>query len=298
LFEELLGKAVENSGVKVKLDAQVKSVNPSRRKGMLRGGETFNYDILVLATGATAPLNTSVGLDRPKGLLPAVNAEYQLEHAIDSRYVHVYFDSRVAPGFFAWIVPLNEYKVRVGLGATSKPIERLKFFEKLDPFNINLAQARRLQVYSGLILTGGPLRKYYSGRVVVIGDSAGHTKPTTGGGIAFTSIAARLLAQVSALADTWDNVGSFFQARYNKVIQREVKFMLLARRLANSMDDVQISNLLDTVQRSGIVDEVAKSHMDFHGGALIALAKKSLETKPIVTVTTLLQALLRVFLLS
>ncbi|RLE69916.1 MAG: hypothetical protein DRJ43_03155 [Thermoprotei archaeon] len=273
LFEQLLADRLAKLSVRVKLGERVTGCDAQRRVLRLANGRHLRYDLLVLATGATASLNRAVGLDRPRGLLPAINVEYELPCPVDSRYVHVYLDSRIAPRFFAWAIPLSEYRVRVGLAAPTGIRARLKLLEKLDLGGLGLARARRLREYGGLIVTGGPLSKPYSSGVIALGDTAGQVKPTTGGGIAVLSKAARIAAYTTLVVGDFSAVKlRVYSELFNSIMGRDLSLMLAVRRILSKLDDKGIHALIELAKEAGVERLAVKvGHMDFQGSFIVKM---------------------------
>ncbi|RLF05035.1 MAG: hypothetical protein DRK00_05405 [Thermoprotei archaeon] len=300
LFDRILGEEVLRRGVRLRLKARVVGVDASRGTLRLRDGSRASFSLLVLATGALASLNEQAGIERPSPLLPAINAEYELSSPLERGFVHLYLDSRLAPGFFAWLIPLDEYRARVGLAAPSGLYARLRLLEKLDPGRAGLSTSRRVKVYGGYIVVGGPISRPYAGRVLAIGDAAGHVKPTTGGGVSVLSIAARLAAAATAAAEgKWSLVGPRYHESFERILGQEMWIMLLARRALSSLNDSQVDTLLKTISDSGIVEELSPmSHMDFQGrtilGVLRAMWREALVNPSLAS--TLLMGLIKALL--
>ena len=97
-----------------------------------------------------------------------------------------------APGFFAWVIPENDHLARVGLGARlgsniTQLFDKFVRERKLD--------IRPVSKLSGLIPLGPPIEEPVVNNILLAGDSAFHTKATTGGGIILGMKAANLCAQ-------------------------------------------------------------------------------------------------------
>jgi len=89
--------------------------------------------------------------------------------------VELYFDNRVSPGFFTWVIPLNDDVARVGVaGKNINPLNHLERF-------ISDKKSVIIKKISAPIYVGGALRRFINGNIVIVGDAAGQTKPTTGG---------------------------------------------------------------------------------------------------------------------
>lgn len=153
--------------------------------------------LLVGADGATSAVARTVGLDLNRRFLGGVEYELEPEPALDQRFLHCFLDSRFAPGYIAWAVP-GAGVTQVGLAARHgvKPDARafLKFYRE----RLNLPEPRIIGRRSGLIPAGATLRNTWKGRVMLVGDAAGHVSPVTGGGIVQTLRLGRRTAQLAA----------------------------------------------------------------------------------------------------
>ncbi|HLJ52098.1 MAG TPA: NAD(P)/FAD-dependent oxidoreductase [Rhizomicrobium sp.] len=137
---------------------------------------------LVGADGARSRVADCFGLDRNRHFLAGLEIECEPLEQLDARFLHCFADSRIAPGYIAWIVPGVE-RTQIGVAARrpAKPdlgelLLRLRTV--LDIREIKVV-ARR----SGLIPSGGTLRRLGGDRVMLVGDAAGLVSSVTGGGI-------------------------------------------------------------------------------------------------------------------
>jgi flavin-dependent dehydrogenase len=80
-------------------------------------------------------------------------------------------------GVYAWYVPEDEHYARVGLATTSKQPQKL-----LQTF-LKQFQGKTVEQQVGIIPIHRPFRQTSTKHCTLLGDSAGHAKNTTGGGI-------------------------------------------------------------------------------------------------------------------
>ena len=99
---------------------------------------------------------------------------------IDSDAIEVKFDNIRFPGFFAWIIPTDSGKGKVGVGGRAiNVVDALKSYLNSKGSRYNIVR----KVYSPIWVMG-PLESFLCGRkYLIVGDAAGQTKPTTAGGI-------------------------------------------------------------------------------------------------------------------
>ncbi len=161
----------------------------------LNGGELrtrrgpVRFEVLVGADGARSGVAQWIGLPWSREVLVAAQAEVQKELG-DVVEVHL----GMVSDFFAWAVPAEEGIARVGLatvaGAEARPRLR-EFLARRFPHE------KILSVRAGLIPLGRP-PEITRDRVLLVGNAAGHTKPLTGGGLAFLSLCAPLAGELAA----------------------------------------------------------------------------------------------------
>ncbi|HEX7941257.1 MAG TPA: hypothetical protein VF488_05605, partial [Gemmatimonadaceae bacterium] len=113
------------------------------------------------------------------------------------------------------------------------------------------------------ILPLGPTRLTYGDRVLAVGDAAGLVKATTGGGIYYSLVSARLAVDVLAeglAADTLDErFLSTYQARWKAALGDELQAQMELRRLAHQLGDDDIDALFELAQTDGVMPIVRRT---------------------------------------
>lgn len=137
---------------------------------------------LVGADGASSRVATDFGLGRNRHLLAGVEAEFEGVEGVDEDRLHVFLDSKLAPGYIAWVVP-GVGVTQVGLAARKPHPLRLEAFTEKIRGLFDFTWARCVGYRAGLIPVGGPVRPMGTDRVMLIGDAAGLVSPLTAGGI-------------------------------------------------------------------------------------------------------------------
>jgi flavin-dependent dehydrogenase len=128
----------------------------------------------------------------------------------------------------------------------------------------------------------GTLTRSYRDRVLVIGDAAGQVKPTTGGGIYFGHLSARIAAKVLDEALCSDNLTAAQLSRYQKQwkakIGKELSLGHRARQAYIKLRDSQIEGIFSMLDSSGTAESLLKSgdfSFDWHSGLILASLKRS-----------------------
>jgi digeranylgeranylglycerophospholipid reductase len=159
--------------------------------------------LLVGADGATSAVGRAFGLDANRRFLGGVEFELEPEPELDGRFLHCFLDSELAPGYIAWAAP-SVGVTQVGLAARHGVRPDARAFLEVYRKRLNLPERRIIARRSGLIPAGATLGRTHVGRVMLIGDAAGHVSPLTGGGIVQTLRLGRRTAQLAA---DWINAG-------------------------------------------------------------------------------------------
>ena len=97
----------------------------------------------------------------------------------------VYLSAQDFPGFFGWVIPINEEQAKIGLGV-SFPSHPLKYYRR---FLAKLGVSSRSSHEFAAVIPTSVRKKTAMAKsgfsVLLAGDAAGQVKATTGGGIFF-----------------------------------------------------------------------------------------------------------------
>ena len=182
--------------------------------------------------------------------------------------VEVFFDQEKYPGFFAWIIPSEEGKGKVGVAGkninTSKAIE--EFLEKKENFSV-------IRKIFAPIWIKGPIKKFVDGKTVIIGDAAGQAKPTTAGGIYTSGMGGLLAGQAISKFLKSDNIKDLeeYQIKWTEKFGNEFEKQLFARKLLERIDNQIINKLFDSVTPEITKEISEKEDFDFHASSIVKL---------------------------
>ena len=190
----------------------------------------------------------------------------------------VFVGEKIVPNSFGWIVPLKEGKALVGMAP------RKQVGGHMDILLETLKSKDVVKSVIGQTQTWGipirPLPKTYGTRALVVGDSAGLVKPTTGGGIYYALLSGELAAQTIEEAFEADNFPSRHRARYQKawkgVFGRELRVGYYARLLFETLNDKQLESLLEEFLSESVLNEVINApdfSFDWHSNVILKVLR-------------------------
>jgi flavin-dependent dehydrogenase len=238
--------------------------------------EIFKARAVVLANGFKPRLPMKLGFGRIKNFLVGAQAEIEAKNIGE---LEVYFSQEMAPGAFAWLVPTSPDKAYIGLLATSHARLHLQKFLD-DLFGQGRVASRAAKIEQKPIPVGN-LTRSYGHRILAIGDATGQVKPTTGGGIYFGHIGARIAAGVLDEALRHDTLTAGRLSRYQKQwkakMGRELSQGYRARWAYTKLNDRQIEGIFNALDASGTAEALLNSgdfSFDWHSKLITAVLKR------------------------
>ena len=191
--------------------------------------------------------------------------------------VEVFFDQEKYPGFFAWVIPSDEGKGKVGVAG--KGINVVEAIEKFLETMGNYSTIRK--IYAPIWIKG-PIDKFIDGKIVIIGDAAGQAKPTTAGGIYSSGMGGLYAGQaISKFLESNDMSDlEEYQKRWTEKFGKEFEKQLFARKILERLDNSTINKLFESVTPEITKEISEKDDFDFHTGSIVKLLgiKGSLKT--------------------
>ena len=282
LLDRAIASKAQSQGAKYFFSCRVIDIMPGKsniQAATLCSGasETFSTRALVLANGFKPKLPKKLELGRIKRFLVGAQAEIE---AKDIGELEIYFGQGIAPGAFAWLVPISTNKAYVGLLATScAKLHLQNFIDNL--FHQGRVISREVQIEQKAVPLG-TLDRSYGDRVLVIGDAAGHVKPTTGGGIYFGHIGAKMAAGVLDEALRRDNVTAgwllSYQKQWKAKMGRELSRGYRARWAYSKLGDRQIEGIFNVLDTTGMAEDLLNSRdfsFDWHSKLIMTVLKRS-----------------------
>jgi geranylgeranyl reductase family protein len=262
MFDRALADSAQAAGASIATGTRVGGLAADAKGVTARAGNrNVRARLVVLACGASYGVQRRSRLGLPGQYLHTAQRELP---ARTLQEVEMHFGRDIAPGGFAWAVPVVRREgahVRVGVMASH---DAPGFFD---------AMLKRMAGRWGIhadgvkprlkILPLAAIAQTYDTRLLAVGDAAGLVKPTTGGGIYYSVLSGSLAADVGSRAlrrDTLDAASlSVYETRWRARLAREFDAQLELRRLAVGMSDADIEALFDLARTDGVMPLVRKT---------------------------------------
>ncbi len=169
-----------------------------RRDGVfVFAGVNISARHILGADGAKSAVARHFGLGLNKRFLTGIEVEYDGLERADPRFLHCFLDSRLAPGYLAWVAP-GPSVFHAGLAAGPGRRPHLRAFLRKTESIFGFGGAQLVGRRMGRIPCGGLVKPWAMEGVTLIGDAAGMVSPATGGGIGFAFRYGRRAAQLVA----------------------------------------------------------------------------------------------------
>jgi len=279
-FDGGLAETAMAAGATVDCDARVEdvAVGGDGVEVTIRDGNGHvareTADLAVLATGVDFSLQRKLGLSAPRDFLKGAQVECSFPGA---DMTTLFFGRDVAPGAFAWSVPAGEGRARVGLLTHTDPKACLR--RLLDRSFGGARGTNEEGAIKSKPVAQGLLARTFGDRVLAVGEAAGQTKTTTGGGISYGLACADLAADVVLECFGRSSFGpadlAEYERRWKRLLQKEILVGHCTRRMCARLSDGRIESLFQLARTDGIVPIIReKADFDWHSGLIFALLQR------------------------
>jgi len=253
---------VHTKGVKIFAEAAKKS-------------HKYNAQMVVLATGIDIRLNKKLGLGYPRKFINGIQAEVCDENNL---VPSILVGKDVAPGAFAWVVPIGKGNIRIGLITEKDP--KLYFnnlIRRVFPALQDAVWMNNIQIKA---IAQGIQPGSYLDRVLVVGEAAGQVKTTTGGGISFglhcSDIAAQVIKKQFVSGNFSSKQLSEYERKWRRSIQKELLVGYFTRKICSRLSDEETEQLFQLARSNGVFPLIQKiGDFDWQSDLILALLKKA-----------------------
>jgi geranylgeranyl reductase family protein len=285
IFDKQIMQRSERKGTKVFIDNNVESIQ--RKNGYIEIKTSKKLDFKTrLLIGADGPFSTvrdRLVFPEPKEYLKGIGCELS-GVKLDPDFVEIFVGNQIAPGFFAWIIPINEdgTNARVGLCASQKNTHSPKFY--LSNFLKNkhtkvFFEKTKITKHTGGVIPLGVLNRTFDNNIMLVGDAAAQVKPTSGGGIFPGLFCADICSSVAIQALEKNDFSSQFLKSYHKTLMKDVGKELVRgmrfRYIFKNLNDKQMDKYVKMFQNQKIVDAINRyGDIDYPSKLMKPLIKK------------------------
>ncbi len=231
--------------------------------------------IFVDARGVSSLVQT----DR-SGILSSAQYEIYADW-IKKGKVQVFFDQKQYPGFFAWVIPSEEGKGKVGVAGKgiNAAVTIEKFLNSRDKYSV-------IRKIFAPIWIKGPIKKFVDGKTVTIGDAAGQAKPTTAGGIYTSGMGGLFAGKAISKFLKSNNLEDLeeYQKKWTQKFGKEFEKQSFARKILERLDNNTVNKLFDSITPEITKEISEKEDFDFHTASIVKLLgrKESIKTAQIL----------------
>jgi digeranylgeranylglycerophospholipid reductase len=293
-LEQVLADHAQASSVRYLFDSDVVDIQSSTCLQVTAncGGHksVFEAETAVITTGFGSPLPARLGLGEISKFIIGAQAEVSIT---DVDEVEIYFDRRLDPGGFSWLVPIGDNRGLVGQLTQRHP---KRYFKKLLAALKTQGKIATTEVIPDYrLIPLQSLRKTYSDRLLVVGEAAGQVKPTTGGGIYYGLVCADIAADTLHRAFQVHEFSGSRLASYEKKwrarLGKELIVGYWAHRIYRMLDNRQIERLYNCISYNGMpqfMAELDEFPFDWHSELILktlkhlAMAIPALAIKPLI----------------
>jgi len=188
-FAELLAKYAKENGATLKLKTRLNKEELLKMQN--------NNTIIVGADGAVSTVAKTFNFPPIERFILTYKAEYKNVDVEDVKKVELFFSNNITKGFFGWIAPYSKSNIEIGIGVSSdsKKNSFSVFSDFINKKEIaDKIEGAKLVKEAASIIPIEVRKKTAMRSIILVGDSAGQVKASTGGGIIFGISCAKIAA--------------------------------------------------------------------------------------------------------
>ncbi len=172
----------------------------------------------------------------------------------------IYVDKELNSEYFCWITPLSNNHMRIGTASS----ERIRDIVYQIGENLGIPMNKVVREFGGIVIAGGPRKKFMDKNIVYVGDSAGMNKITTGGGLNYGGNGAIILTDM-----LYNEELTNYRSRWIEKFKRELQIQGILRDLFLTMDEDEIVEVMTILSKTEIFNALlATGDMDYHASDL------------------------------
>jgi flavin-dependent dehydrogenase len=239
------------------------------------GGTELKAKACVLAAGAYYGLHRRLGLSVPRNFLDCSQTEIEMREPLGS--IEVYLGGEVAPHSFAWAVPVNGNRARVGMSTNKNSTFYLSNLLSRKDIRNRMKDAK--PILRRRIVPIDTIERTFMERLLVVGDSAGQVKPVTGGGVFYGLLCAQVASETLISAFEKDDFSQRYfrnyESRWKKIIGLELKVGRFVRKFMGTLTDENLNALVAIFKKDAEARGILEGSraFDWHKDIILSLLK-------------------------
>jgi digeranylgeranylglycerophospholipid reductase len=263
-FDKQIAFQAQKNGAEIRVKCSMRSFAKDSLEYVVKTSEgSISCTYFVDARGVSSIIHRN-----REGVLQS--AQYEIYAPwIERDTIEVAFDSQRYPGFFAWIIPTGHGTGKVGVAG-----RRINAANALQSYIDSKGKYSVVRKIYASIWVNGPLENFVYDRVMVVGDAAGQSKPTTAGGIYSCGmggvLAGRAVVEEAAAGSKsgMPLLLTQYEKNWSSMFKSEFDKMLLARRFMERLDNKAIDDLVAAISPKTVEQASVYGDFDFHTSAL------------------------------
>ena len=267
MLRRALGRGVEffNLSRVVGVEKKPRGIEVVCRDGARGDVKTYQASLVVFATGYNPGLLTTLGLPDYPGAMVGIQTVGTMKGV---EGIEVYLGREVAPGGFAWLVPMGDGRVRIGLVVDR---DARSWFQKFLSFpGVADRLVGRVDPVRASWIPRGPVARTFGDGFLVVGEAAGQVKATTYGGVYYGLLCAleaiNVIEEAFAQGVFGEDVLSGYQEAWHRVLLEELEVGARLREKVEVMEDSEIDDLFVFLGSDGFLPRLrATVRFDWHG---------------------------------
>lgn len=283
-FDKTIINDAKDRNVEIHLESKVTVAKKESNQIKLKIDQKENEkqikcSLLIGADGPHSSIRDTFQFPQPTEFLKGTGAEVTNTN-LDQKFVEIFLGRDIAPGFFAWVIPINKEgsEARVGLCIDENSKKTLKqcFTTLMKTKQLRNATINR-RIGGSIPL--GPLSNTSQSNIMLIGDAAAQVKPTSGGGLYPGLLCAQYCSSVAVEALESNNITDRFLKKYHtlwsKKIGRELSLGMRFRAIFRNLQDKQLDKYIERLNEKEVINIICKhGDIDFPSNLVIPLLKK------------------------
>jgi digeranylgeranylglycerophospholipid reductase len=203
-FDQWIMNHSLDNGTEILLNTKVNGIEKKNDKWIAKTKNgSYGARILIGADGFASNVARWLGIMKKREFIKAIEYKFRYEDFDypEEERLCVYYGERFNKGY-GWVFPRGD-EWNVGVGGSGDNKEKLKNFLKF----LGADEEKRTEIIAGAIPHHYILSSLTKNGVMIVGDAAGMTNPTFGGGIHTALSSGRISGEVACKALEEENLG-------------------------------------------------------------------------------------------